>query len=114
VAFEAEKTRQENAIIKAQKQEIEHKNIQLQDTIDELTITKVSRRAKAITLFIAVALLITEDAIMHFIISPYMHENFFFTLLANGLVVILLKPIEKVVEHYLLSRLVLNRRKRAG
>lgn len=110
--FEAEQTRKENAIIKAQKKEIEQKNAELQETIDELTITKISKRAKAITLFIGVALLIIEDAIMHFLINPYVHESFFFSLLASGAVVLLLKPIEKMIEHYLLRRLVLQRRKR--
>jgi tetratricopeptide (TPR) repeat protein len=111
MVFEAEQTKKENAIIKAQKSEIERKNVELQETIDELTLTKISRRAKAITLFVAIALLITEDAIMHFVVNPYIHDDFLISLGANGLIVLFLKPIEKAIEHTLLNRLVIHRRK---
>jgi len=104
--FEAEQTRKENVIIKAQKAEIEQKNIQLQKTIDELTRTKISRRAKAITLFVAMALIVIEDTIMHFAVNPYAHDDFLITLVANGAIVLLLKPIENIIEQFLLSRLV--------
>lgn len=49
--FKAEQTKKENVVIKKQKQEIESKNHQLQQTIDELTITKISRKARSITLW---------------------------------------------------------------
>jgi len=104
--FEAEQTRKENVIIKAQKAEIEQKNFQLQKTIDELTRTKISRRAKAITLFVAMALIVIEDTIMHFAVNPYAHDDFLITLVANGAIVLLLKPIENIIEQFLLSRLV--------
>ncbi|HEY1872426.1 MAG TPA: tetratricopeptide repeat protein, partial [Chitinophagaceae bacterium] len=42
--FEAEQTKKENVIIKKQKHEIEKKNIELQETIDELTLARVSRK----------------------------------------------------------------------
>jgi len=110
--FEAELTQKENAIIKAQKLEIEHKNHQLEETIEELTITKISRRAKAITLFIAVALIIIEGVINHFVVSRYAHDNFFISLAAEGAIVLMLKPIEKAVEHYLLSNVIKKKRAR--
>ena len=109
--FEAEQTRKENAIIKAQKAEIEYKNHQLEETIEELTITKVSRRAKAITLIIAIALIVIDTTLHHFVVSQYAHGNYFILLASEGFIVLMLKPIEKLVEHYLLSRII--KRKRA-
>ena len=108
--FEAKQTLKENAIIKAQKVEIEHKNHQLQETIEELTITKVSRRAKAITLFIAVILIVIDTTMHHFVVSQYAHNNYFILLASEGMIVLLLKPIEKAVEHYLLSRIIKQKR----
>ena len=104
--FEAEQTKKENAIIKGQKIVIENKNIELQKTIDELTLTKISKKAKVVTLGIAVFLFIFEDALLHFVVAPHTHHSFLISLGANGLVVFALKPIESIVEHYLLHRLV--------
>jgi tetratricopeptide (TPR) repeat protein len=104
--FEAEQTKKENVIIKAQKQQIEKANIKLQKTIDELTLSKINRKAKAITTIIAILLFIAEDSILHFVIAPHTHENFFISLAANFAVVFCIKPIERIVEHYLLHRFV--------
>ncbi len=104
--FEAEQTKKENAIIKGQKIVIENKNIELQKTIDELTLTKISKKAKVVTLGIAVFLFIFEDALLHFVVAPHTHHSFLISLGANGLVVFALKPIESIVEHYLLHRFV--------
>ncbi len=104
--FEAEQTKKENVIIKAQKKKIEETNIELQKTIDELSLSKINRRAKAITTIIAIVLFIAEDSLLHFVIAPHTHENFFISLAANFAVVFAIKPIEKIVEHYLLHRFV--------
>ena len=104
--FEAEQTKKENVIIKAQKIQIEKSNIELQKTIDELTLSKINRKAKAITTIIAILLFIIEDSLLHFVIAPHTHENFFVSLTANFAVVFCIKPIEKLVEHYLLHRFV--------
>ncbi|MFI5170876.1 MAG: tetratricopeptide repeat protein [Chitinophagales bacterium] len=108
--FEAKQTQKENAIIKAQKVEIEHKNKLLEDTIEELTITKVSRRAKAITLVIAFVLIVIDTTIHHFVVSRYAHNNYFLLLASEGMIVLLMKPIEKTVEHYLLQQVVKRKR----
>lgn len=104
--FEAEQTKKENVIIKAQKKQIEKTNIELQKTIDELTLSKINRKAKAITTVIAIVLFIIEDSLLHFVIMPHTHHNFFISLGANFAVVFTIKPIEKLVEHYLLHRFV--------
>ena len=103
IIFEAEQTKKENTIIKAQKAEIERKNLQLQNTIDELTRTRASRRAKAITLIVAIGLFVMEEVITELILHPNLPENnFLISLGANGVIVFSLKPIENGIEHYLL------------
>ncbi|MCX6352965.1 MAG: tetratricopeptide repeat protein [Bacteroidetes bacterium] len=108
--FEAEQTKKENVIIKAQKLEIEQKNVALQETIDELTLSKINRKAKAITLFVTIALFIVED----FIIEHTMHimstENYFLSLAAKMAIIFLIKPIERVIEHSLLKKFVKKRK----
>jgi len=104
--FEAEQTKKENAIIKAQKVQIEKANIALQKTIDELTISKINRRAKTITTIIAVILFILEDALQHFAVAPHTHDSFLIALAANLALAFSIKPIEQMVEQYLLQRFV--------
>ena len=70
----------ENVIIKAQKKEIEEKNIELQETIDELNITKISRKAKMLTMFLGVTLVILEEPIMHVILHNLGTESYFLNL----------------------------------
>jgi tetratricopeptide (TPR) repeat protein len=62
--FEAEQTRKENIVIREQKAEIQRQNRQLQDTIDELTRARIGRKAKALTLGLAIILFIFQDAIL--------------------------------------------------
>jgi len=104
--FEAEQTKKENAIIKAQKKEIEIKNVELQQTIDELTRTRVGRKAKAITLGVAVTLFILEEILTEFVVHPFIpRDNFLISLGADGVIVFSLKPIERATETYLLHRI---------
>jgi hypothetical protein len=111
ILFAAEQTAKENAIIKAQKAEIEHKNKELQETIDELTITKVSRRAKALTLLVAVIMILLEEPLMHlthrFVIGE---ENEYLGLAAKVIIVLSLKPIDSAIEHYLLKKIVIKKK----
>jgi len=109
--FEAEQTKKENIIIKKQKQEIENKNNQLQETIDELTITKVSRKARGITLFVGIALIVAEEPIFHYVLRYIGEESFLLNMTAKIIIILSLKPIDKFIESYLLRRLVLKRRK---
>jgi tetratricopeptide (TPR) repeat protein len=110
ILFAAEQTAKENAIIKAQKAEIERKNKELQETIDELTITKVSRRAKALTLLVAIVMILIEEPITHTALSYIGEENFYFSMTAKILIILSLKPIDSAIEHYLLQKIVLKKR----
>ena len=112
LVFEAEQTMKENAIIKAQKVVIEDKNKQLQETIDELTITKVSRKAKVLTLFVGITLIVAEDPIFNLVAAHIDAKNYWLSMVAKIIIVLSLKPIDTAIENYLLRRIVL-RKKRA-
>jgi tetratricopeptide (TPR) repeat protein len=111
LVFDAEQTKKENVIIKLQKQEIENKNRQLQETIDELTITKVSRKARGITLLVGIVLIAAEEPLMGYILKHIGEEHFLLSLSAKIIILLSLKPIDKAIESYMLRRLVLKKRK---
>ncbi len=108
--FEAEQTRKENIIIKRQKEEIQRKNIELQETIDELTITRISRKAKALTLIIAIVMFIVEDTILHFTLHLVGEQGYFISLIVKMVIIFSLSPINKGIEHALVKK-VIKRRK---
>ena len=108
--FQAEQTIQENAIIKAQKIEIETRNTQLQETIDELTITKISRKAKALTLIVGITLVVAQDPIFELVLTRISESNYLFTLAAKVVIIMSLKPIDIAIEKYLLKKIVLKKK----
>ena len=109
--FEAEQTKKENIIIKKQKIEIENKNIELQETIDELTRTKVGKKAKAFTLIIAIVLFVLEEFILHFVIHFIGDEDFYLSFVVKMVIIFSLKPIDNGIEHYLLKKIIKKKKK---
>ncbi|MFI5187059.1 MAG: tetratricopeptide repeat protein [Chitinophagales bacterium] len=109
--FEAEQTKKENIIIKKQKAEIQNKNIELQDTIDELTITKAGKKAKAFTLLIAIVFFIFEDSILHFVLPLLPADNFYISLCVKMAIIFSLKPINSVIEHHLVKKVIKKKSK---
>ena len=107
--FEAEQTRKENAVIKAQKAEIEVKNRELQDTIDELTRAKIGRRAKAMTLALAIVLFIFQDAILGTALRLLASNNYFVLLAVKMAIIFSLSPINRGIERHLLKRVARKR-----
>ena len=107
--FEAEQTRKENAIIKAQKSEIESKNRELQDTIDELTRAKIGRKAKAMTLALAIILFIFQDAILGTALRLLASNNYFVLLAVKMAIIFSLSPINRAIERHLLKRVARRR-----
>jgi hypothetical protein len=104
--FEAEQTRKENIIIKKQKEEIQKKNTELQQTIDELTLTRVSRKAKALTLLLAIVLFIFEDPIIGFSLRALSSNNYFLSLGLKMVIIFSLSPINRAIESYLLKKVI--------
>jgi hypothetical protein len=112
--FEAEQTKKENVVIKKQKQVIESKNHQLQQTIDELTITKISRKARGITLFVGIALIVVEDPVFGLVLRHVGEGHFLLSITAKIVVIFSLRPINIAIEGYLLRQFVLKQRQRLG
>ena len=109
--FEAEQTKKENAIIKRQKEEIEKKNAELQETIDELTRARVGKKARAVTLVIAIVLFIINDTILGTALHWLPTDNYFISLGVKMLIIFSLRPINGYVEKILFRR-VMKERKR--
>jgi tetratricopeptide (TPR) repeat protein len=107
--FEAEQARKENATIKAQKAEIEIKNRELQDTIDELTRAKIGRKAKAMTLALAIVLFIFQDAILGTALRLLASNNYFVLLAVKMAIIFSLSPINRAIERHLLKRVAQKR-----
>ena len=108
--FEAEQTKKENIIIKKQKQEIERKNIELQDTIDELTLARVSRKAKALTLGVAIVMFIFEDPIIGFGLKLLSSHNYWLSLFLKMAIIFSLSPINRTIERFLLKKVIKRKR----
>jgi tetratricopeptide (TPR) repeat protein len=107
--FDAEQTRKENVVIRQQKAEIERKNRELQDTIDELTRAKIGRKAKALTLGIAIVLFIFQDAILRTVLKWLASDNYFLLLAVKMAIIFSLAPINRSIEHHLLKRVMRQR-----
>jgi len=104
--FEAEQTKKENIIIKRQKEEIQKKNFELQETIDELTLAKVSRKAKALTLGLAIVLFLFEDPILAKALELLNSHNYFLEVSIKMIIIFSLSPINKAIENYLLKKVI--------
>lgn len=88
-------------------EELEGKNIELQESLDALTRAKLSRKANTITLIVVFALFMLTEAL----VEPWMEESvaiyfkggtfLFLILSAKAVVALMLRPIEKLVEKYL-------------
>ncbi len=104
--FQADQTKKENAIINAQKKEIEKKNMELQETINELTLERISRKAKALTFGIGVVLFIFQDRILGFALDLFASDNYFLSLLIKMGIIFSLSPINRTIEHYLLKKVI--------
>ena len=104
--FEAEQTRKENIVIRSQKAEIERKNVELQDTIDELTRARIGKKAKALTLGVAIVLFIFQDAILRTVLRLLASDNYFLLLAVKMAIIFSLAPLNKGIENYLLRRVV--------
>ncbi len=107
--FEAEQTRKENLIIKEQKAEIQRQNRQLQDTIDELTRAKIGRKAKALTLGLAIVLFIFQDAILRTALGLLPSANYFVLLGVKMGIIFSLAPINRGIEAHLLKKVTRKR-----
>lgn len=93
--------------------ELGEKNDQLQESLDALTKARVGRRATTITLIVVIALFLFTEAVLEPPIERYAVRHFSGTfasaplilaLLAKGVIALSLRPIEKIVENYLMKK----------
>lgn len=82
---------------------VEVKNIELRNTIDELTKARVGRKAQTIILFIGLSLFILEELILEPIVDKATGNNIWFSLGIKLIIAFLLKPLESFVEEWLLK-----------
>ena len=92
-------------------EELEGKNVQLEDTLESLTRAKVSRKATTITLIIFIVVFLVAEWGVEPHIDEYSTNNFtgYWTILgvqlgSKAILALMLKPIEMVVEKILLRQ----------
>ncbi len=91
-----------NENIQANAKLIEEKNTQLRDTISELIQTKISQKASTIVLFAAIGLFIISELFLDPIVERYVGKNFWLGVLLKGSIALMLRPIDLLVEWYLM------------
>ena len=91
--------------------DLESKNVELQESLDALTKARVGRKATTITLIVVVVLFLITEAWIEPYIEDFAAVNFqgdyattFASLGAKAAIALLLRPIEKVVENRLMKR----------
>lgn len=82
---------------------LEVKNIELSNTIDELTKARVGRKAQTIILFIGLTLFILEEIVLEPLIDSIVRDNIWISLGVKMVIAFLLKPLESFVEGWLLK-----------
>ena len=80
----------------------------LQDTIDQLIKAKVGRKASSIVLLIAILLFIISEGVLEPEVEKYFGDNRIGFVFKLGIAV-LLKPIDVLVERYMMRRALKNR-----
>lgn len=90
---------------------LEETNIELQETLDALTKAKVGRKAAIIVLGVFVILFVVSEALLEPLIEDYARGHFkgvwaiqAFNLGSKGLLALLFRPVESLVEKILMKR----------
>lgn len=91
--------------IKTINDQLNEQNLVLQNTIDELTKTKLSRRAATITIVAAMLLFILSEGLLEPIIEEQARKADYhaswISFAFKGFIALLLKPIEYLIDRYL-------------
>ena len=69
-----------------------------------MTRAKIGRKAKALTLAIAIVLFIFQDAILRTALKLLASDNYFLLLAVKMAIIFSLAPINRSIEHHLLRR----------
>ncbi|WP_448530184.1 hypothetical protein [Raineya sp.] len=92
-----------NAALDQKNRELDTKNQELQQTIDELTQARAGRTATTIVLFLAILLFLVEEILIEPIIEIKFGANQWASIGSKLVIVILLKPLESLLENLVLS-----------
>lgn len=87
--------------LKVSSEEVKRKNKLLEETIDELTKAKVGRRATTIVFMAAILLFIATEVFIEPIVDVHFKNNII-NIGLKGSIALLLKPIDYLVEGYLM------------
>ena len=80
------------------------KNIELQETIDELTKARVGRQAATISFVILIMLFVLEELMLGPVIDRMTNNNLWYSAGAKFILALLLKPLESAIESFLLKQ----------
>ncbi|MFQ3576017.1 MAG: hypothetical protein SNJ77_06230 [Cytophagales bacterium] len=80
------------------------KNIELQETIDELTKARIGRQAATISFVILIVLFVLEELMMGPMIDQMTNNNLWYSAGAKFILALLLKPLESAIESFLLNQ----------
>lgn len=83
--------------------EIQEKNIQLEQTINDLTEAKIGRRATTFVFIFALFLFLVSEAFIEPWIEKF-YNDFYISLSIKGVIAFLIKPVEGLVERTLLKK----------
>ena len=98
-------TKNQEQKIKEQNILLEEQNVEIKNTLSQLMRAKVSRKASYIVLGIAIVLFILSEAVIDPIIDNY-SDSQLYSLLGKGVIALLLKPVDFIVERQMLKRAV--------
>ncbi|MBY0424191.1 MAG: hypothetical protein K2Q22_01020, partial [Cytophagales bacterium] len=77
---------------------INAKNIELQNTIDELTKARAGRTAATVILILGVLLFMLSEVVIDPYIDSHTGGNIYISIGVKGLIALMLKPIESLLE----------------
>lgn len=100
-----------NRDLQSSSAEINRKNDLLQNTIDELTKARVSKKATTIVLMAAILLFLVSEVFLEPIVDSYFQQDFIINIAIKGSIALLLKPIDYLVEWFLLKDAMRKTRK---
>jgi tetratricopeptide (TPR) repeat protein len=106
----AEIERLKNVELKNAYQKIQDQNIELQDTIDELTKTKISRKAIILTLLLAIVLFMLSEGLIDPLIESH-SQSLLLSMMGKLAIALMLKPVEGLIEKILLKRVMKKSKK---
>lgn len=102
-----------NSALDSKNAELDNKNAELQKTIDELTQARAGKIAATIVLVIAVMLFLLEELFIDNVIKNLLGTTSQWASIITKLVVVLmLKPLESLLENFIISYLYKKKKER--